>query len=99
MAKDFPCHDLLAEPLQQSFGQLANAGVHNTIVVTTYARNLNEVGCRVYPQNLDRDLTTLIVTHSHVRVPAFGPRDVKSVVAGRDLQRSREQSLTAAHPT
>jgi len=50
-------------------------------MTTTYKPNLSKVRVRVYPQNLDCDLTTLVVTLPHFRVPTPGGWGALSIVA------------------
>jgi hypothetical protein len=84
MPKGFPRHDFLAEFLHQSISSPTR--VIRKAVQTTHACNFVKVAGRIYPQNLDRDLETLVITHPHVREPAAVQRDIRSVVTNRDLQ-------------
>jgi hypothetical protein len=84
MAKSFPRHNFLAEFLHQSISSPTR--VIREAVQITHACNFLEIAGRVYPQNLDRDLATLVIAHPHVREPAAVQRDIRSVVTNRDLQ-------------
>ena len=58
--------------------------------MVTHARNLIEVTCGVYSQNLDGDLTALMFAHPHIGIPTFVQRVFRLVVTKRYLQRSRK---------
>ena len=74
MTKGFPRHNLLAEPLHRLVSSPTR--VIRKVVQTPRACNFPEIAGRVYPQNLDRDLATLVIAHPHVREPATVQRDI-----------------------
>ena len=84
MAKSFPCHNFLAESLRQKFVSLSKRVVG--VVKTAYARNFIKITHRVHSQNLNCDSTTLVFTRPHVRKPTTVKRDIRSIVAKRDLE-------------
>ena len=84
MAKGFPRHNFLAEFLHQSISSPTR--VIRKAVQVTHTCNFLKIAGRIYPQNLDRDLATLVITHPYVREPTAVQRDVRSVVTNRDLQ-------------
>ena len=82
MVKSFPCHDLLAEPLQRY--QFVNA--HLWTDRKTHTCNLIEVIRRVNPQNLDCNMAALVFTLPDVGIPTTIQRVNRSVVTERDLE-------------
>ena len=66
--------------------------------VVTHTRNLVEIACQVYPQNLDCDLATLMFSRPHISVPAAVQWLLRSIKAKRDLKRTRKQSVVTTYP-
>jgi len=66
--------------------------------VVTHTCNLVEIACRIYFQNLDCDLATLVFAHPHVSVPATVQCFFRSVEAKWGLEWTRKQSMVTAHP-
>ena len=64
----------------------------------THARNLSKVACRVYSQNLYRDLATFVLAHPHIGVPAAVQGIIRSIVAEWDLQRFWKETLATTYP-
>ena len=66
--------------------------------VATHTCNLIKIACRVYFQNLDCDLATLIFTHPHISIPAAVQCLLRSVKTKRDLEWTRKQSTATTYP-
>jgi hypothetical protein len=84
MAKVFPCHYFLTEPLPSCNKCIGMR--YQKVLGMTHGCNLFEVTCRVYSQNFDCDLATSVFAHPHVRIPAAVQGLVRAVVTGWDLQ-------------
>ena len=65
--------------------------------VVTHARNLVKITCRVYLQNLDCNLVSLMFSHPHISVPATVQCFLRSVKTNRDLKWTRKQSVVTAY--
>jgi len=65
--------------------------------VVTHTCNLIEIACRVYFQNLDRDLAPLMFAHPHIGIPAAVQCLLRSVETKRDLEWTRKQSTATAY--
>ena len=63
----------------------------------TYLSNYVQVTCQVYPQDLCRDSSALIITHPHVCEPTTVLGYFQPVIAKRDFQRPRKQSPVTAY--
>ena len=71
MTKRFPCHELLAEPLQRlpsAWTSTSEEGVS----LKTHLSNLLQVALGGYPRHLDCDLEATIFALPHVRKPTAG---------------------------
>ena len=88
--KRSPCHDFFAEPLRiHKHGEFLVCVVGKFWAVT-HIYNLIKVARRIYSQNLDRDLTALILAHPNIGEPTAVGGVVKPVVTRWDLQRPRK---------
>jgi len=65
--------------------------------VVTHICNLIEIVRRVYFQDLDRDLATLIFTHPHIGIPAAVQCTLRLIETKRDLEWAREQSAATTY--
>ena len=83
MAKSFPRHNLLAEPLNES----RSARQYGLWIVTpvTHTHDLIKVTRQIYLQYLDCDLAPLVFTLPHLGKPAVIQGGIHSVVAKGDL--------------
>ena len=97
MAKGLPRHNFLAERLRgHNNHQLFDTDFGKPRVVT-HTRDLVKIARRVYFQNLDCDLATLVLTHPHIGIPAAVQCFLRSVETKWDLEWARKQSAATTY--
>jgi len=65
--------------------------------VVTHTRNLIEIVRRVYFQNLDCNLATLVIAHPHIGIPAAAQCLFRLVKTKRDLEWTRKQTAATTY--
>lgn len=80
MTEAFPRYHLFAEPLRNH-----NQTRRRQSLWIAYLCNLGKVTCRVYLQNLDGNVATLMFAHPHVGIPATADGFTRSVITKRDV--------------
>ena len=65
--------------------------------VMTHTRNLIEIACRVYSQNLDCNLATLVFAYPHIGIPAAAQWSLQLVKTERDLEWTRKQRMATTY--
>jgi len=70
MVETLPCDDFLAKHLRDRDDHQLSIRTFGKAWMVTHTCNIIKIACRVYSQNLDCDLVTLIFAHPHIGVPA-----------------------------
>jgi len=97
MAEALPCYNFPAERLRDH-GDHQFFDIHfGKPWVVTHTCNLIEIARRVYLQNLDCDLATLVFTHPHIGKPAAVQCPLRLVKTKRDLEWAREQRTATTY--